>query len=232
MPKLKEHVSQYGYIPNAESEAVEASWNDTFAKARDVQAADPDTLPNTYLQYYLFPDDMVKKSNPNHTRANEVMEGREAFIFSQCDMIAREQSSKNSDIKIDDHASYIVDLARAIAYNTGERMLLIVENNGAIANFDPTAMVEVPCIVGSNGPEPITVGNIPQFQKGLMEQQVSVEKLTVEAWTEKSFQKLWQALILSKTVPNARVARLILEDLMEANKDFWPELDQSPSRIS
>lgn len=132
------------------------------------------------------------------------MEGREAFIFSQCDMITREQSSKNSDITIDDHASYIVDLARAIAYNTGERMLLIVENNGAIVNFDPSAMVEVPCIVGSNGPEPVTVGKIPQFQKGLMEQQVSVEKLTVEAWEEKSFQKLWQALILSKTVPNAR----------------------------
>ncbi|WP_445430063.1 maltose-6'-phosphate glucosidase [Bacillus atrophaeus] len=232
MPKLKEHVREYGYIPKTETEQVEASWNDTFGKARDVQAADPDTLPNTYLQYYLFPDDMVKKSNPNHTRANEVMEGREAFILSQCDMITREQSSKNSDITIDDHASYIVDLARAIAYNTGERMLLIVENNGAIVNFDPSAMVEVPCIVGSNGPEPVTVGKIPQFQKGLMEQQVSVEKLTVEAWEEKSFQKLWQALILSKTVPNARVARLILEDLMEANKEYWPELDQSPSRIS
>ncbi|MCY8973353.1 maltose-6'-phosphate glucosidase [Bacillus atrophaeus] len=232
MPKLKEHVREYGYIPKTETEQVEASWNDTFGKARDVQAADPDTLPNTYLQYYLFPNDMVKKSNPNHTRANEVMEGREAFIFSQCDMITREQSSKNSDITIDDHASYIVDLARAIAYNTGERMLLIVENNGAIVNFDPSAMVEVPCIVGSNGPEPVTVGKIPQFQKGLMEQQVSVEKLTVEAWEEKSFQKLWQALILSKTVPNARVARLILEDLMEANKEYWPELDQSPSRIS
>ncbi len=119
MPKLKEHVREYGYVPKTEAEQTEASWNDTFKKARDVQAADPDTLPNTYLQYYLFPDDMVKKSNPNHTRANEVMEGREAFIFSQCDMITREQSSENSEIKIDDHASYIVDLARAIAYNTG-----------------------------------------------------------------------------------------------------------------
>ena len=58
---------------------------------------------------------------------------------------------------------------------TQERMLLIVENNGAIANFDPSAMVEIPCLVGSNGPEPLSVGNIPQFQKGLMEQQVSVE---------------------------------------------------------
>ena len=57
-----------------------------------------------------------------------------------------------------------------------------------------------------------------------MEQQVSVEKLVVEAWIEKSYQKLWQALILSRTVPNARTAKLILDDLIEANKGYWPEL--------
>lgn len=32
------------------------------------------------------------------------------------------------------------------------------------------------------GYEKIAQGRIPQFQKGLMEQQVSVEKLVVEAW--------------------------------------------------
>ncbi|MDY2726905.1 MAG: 6-phospho-alpha-glucosidase, partial [Anaerostipes faecalis] len=47
---------------------------------------------------------------------------------------------------------------------------------------------------------------------------------TVEAWIEGSYQKLWQALTLSKTVPSAKVAKLILDDLIEANKDFWPEL--------
>ena len=103
-------------------------------------------------------------------------------------------------------------------------MLLIVPNNGAIVNFDPTAMVEIPCIVGSQGPEALVVGSIPQFQKGMMEQQVSVEKLVVEAWTENSYEKLWQAITLSKTVPNARIAKLILDDLIEANKEYWPEL--------
>ena len=72
--------------------------------------------------------------------------------------------------------------------------------------------------------EKICQGAIPQFQKGLMEQQVSVEKLTVEAWIEGSYQKLWQALTLSKTVPSAKVAKQILDDLIEANKDYWPEL--------
>lgn len=54
-----------------------------------------------------------------------------------------------------------------------------------------------------------------------MEQQVSVEKLVVDAWITGSYQKLWQAITLSKTVPSARVAKLILDDLIEANKDFW-----------
>ncbi|WP_369711832.1 6-phospho-alpha-glucosidase [Leptotrichia sp. HSP-334] len=224
MPALREKVAKVGYNVEIEGENTEASWNDTFTKAKDVFAVDPTTMPNTYLKYYLFPDYVVKHSNPNHTRANEVMEGREKFVFGECREIAEKGTAKDSKLHVDDHASYIVDLARAIAYDTKERMLLIVENDGAISNFDPTAMVEVPCIVGSNGPEKIVQGKIPQFQKGLMEQQVSVEKLTVEAWIEGSYQKLWQAITLSRTVPSASVAKAILDDLIEANKDFWPVL--------
>ena len=224
MPELRKKVEEVGYNVPIEGENTEASWNDTFTKAKDVCALDKKTLPNTYLKYYFFPDYVVEHSNPNHTRANEVMEGREKFVFGECKAIAEKGTAKDSKLHVDDHASYIVDLARAIAYNTKERMLLIVENDGALSNFDPTAMVEVPCLVGSNGPEKIVQGKIPQFQKGLMEQQVSVEKLTVEAWIEGSYQKLWQAITLSRTVPSASVAKAILDDLIEANKDFWPVL--------
>lgn len=226
MPALKEYVSQFGYVPPTPEggQHVEASWNDTFAKAKDVYALDPETLPNTYLKYYLFPDYVVEHSDPKHTRANEVMEGREKHVFSQCRNIIEQNSSQGSELEVDEHASYIVDLARAIAFNTKERMLLIVENKGAIENFDSTAMVEIPCLVGCNGPEPIRVGDIPLFQCGMMNQQVAVEKLVVEAWVENSYQKLWQALTLSKTVPSASVAKSILDDLIDANKDYWPTL--------
>lgn len=227
MPQIKEHVAKYGYSLPEEVEAsqhTDASWMHTFAKAREVYEVDPSTLPNTYLKYYFYSQDEVAHANPNFTRANEVMAGREKHVFGECDRIAACGTAKDTTLEVDEHASYIVDLARAIAYNTYERMLLIVPNNGAIANFDETAMVEVPCIVGSNGPEPLTQGNIPRFQKGLMEQQVAVEKLVVEAWEEGSYQKLWQALTLSKIVPNARVAKQLLDDLIEANKEFWPEL--------
>ena len=57
-----------------------------------------------------------------------------------------------------------------------------------------------------------------------MSQQVAVEKLVVDAWEQRSYQKLWQAITLSKTVPSASVAKAILDDLIAANKDYWPEL--------
>lgn len=226
MPKLKEYVKENGYDINIEEDQhADASWHETFRKVRDVFAVDPDTLPNTYLKYYLYSDYVVEHSDPNYTRANQVMDGREKEVFSAAREIIEKGTAENCRFMKDDHASYIVDLARALAFNTKEKMLLIVPNEGAVENFDPEAMVEIPCIVGKDGYEKIAQGRIPQFQKGLMEQQVSVEKLVVEAWVEGSYQKLWQALTLSKTVPSAGVAKQILDDLIEANKGYWPELN-------
>ena len=177
---------------------MDESWVHTFQKARDFYAVDPETIPNTYLKYYLFPDYVVETSDPDYTRANEVMDGREKFVFGECRRIVENGTSKGCAFEADAHATYIVDLACAIAENTQERFLLIVPNEGAVENFDRTAMVEIPCIVGCNGYEKICQGAIPQFQKGLMEQQVSVEKLTVEAWIEGSYQKLWQRLLFQR----------------------------------
>ena len=225
-PQLIDYVSKNGYLTQKaiETQHMDASWQETHRKAADLQAVTPDCLPNTYLKYYLFPDYVVEHSDPNYTRANEVIDGREKNVFGAARAITASGEFHGDEFSIDNHASFIVDLARAIAYNTHERMLCIVENKGAISNFDPHAMVEVPCLVGNDGPEPLCQGEIPTFQLGMMNQQVAVEKLVVEAYCEHSYQKLWQALTLSKTVPSAKVAKEILDDLIVANKDYWPEL--------
>ncbi len=98
MPKIKEHVSKHGYVVDkGDSQHTEASWNDTFAKAKDVYAVDPNTLPNTYLKYYLFQDYVVKHANKEYTRANEVMDGREKFVFGECKKVIEKQSTEGCD---------------------------------------------------------------------------------------------------------------------------------------
>ena len=111
---------------------MEPSWQATHRKAADLMKVDPRFLPNTYLKYYIFPDYVVEHSDPNYTRANEVMNGREKRIFGAARDIIAAGTAVNGGFEIDVHASFIVDLATAISYNTHEIMLCIVENKGAI----------------------------------------------------------------------------------------------------
>ena len=178
---LIKHQLKYGncLADDDASNYTDSSWFDTAKKVKDIIAIDPTMCPNSYFQYYLFGDDMVAHTDPNYTRADQVVDTREKRVFG---------------------------------------------DNGAISNFENDAMVEIPCIVGKDGYEPLTVGEIPHFQKGLMEQQVNCEKLVVDAYEQYSYLKMLQALTLNKCVPNANVARKILDDFIEANKAYWPEL--------
>ena len=223
---LIKHQLKYGncLADDDASNYTDSSWFDTAKKVKDIIAIDPTMCPNSYFQYYLFGDDMVAHTDPNYTRADQVVDTREKRVFGECARIEKAQTAKDTTLQIGIHAEFIVDLATALAFNTHERMLLIVPNNGAISNFENDAMVEIPCIVGKDGYEPLTVGEIPHFQKGLMEQQVNCEKLVVDAYEQHSYLKMLQALTLNKCVPNANVARKILDDFIEANKAYWPEL--------
>ncbi|WP_339181956.1 6-phospho-alpha-glucosidase [Oceanobacillus sp. FSL W7-1293] len=227
MPQIKSYMAENGFNLNAigkETRNSDPSWLHTYDMAKFVYELDPDTIPNTYLKYYLFPNKEVEIADENYTRANEVIDGREKRVFGECRKIIEKGTAQGTALEIGAHATYIVDLACALSYNTHERMLIMVENNGAISNVDATSMVEVPCLVGSKGAEPLSIGPVPTFQKGLIEQQVAVEKLAVEAYTEGSKQKLYQAFALSKTIPGADIAKNLLDELIEANKDYWPTL--------
>ena len=56
------------------------------------------------------------------------------------------------------------------------------------------------------------------------ERELNSEKLLVEGCIEGSYEKVLQAFTLNKTVPSMTVAKAILDDMIEANKGFWPEL--------
>ncbi|PTO35645.1 6-phospho-alpha-glucosidase [Enterococcus mundtii] len=225
LPKISAHVKKYGYTEQTQQgQHKEKSWLETMLAAKELHEIEPTFLSNTYLKYYLMADETVAHADKQYTRANEIIDGREKIVFEECQRIINNQTAKDTLFVSNEHASFITDLACALTFNTKERMILIVENNGAISNFNHDAMVELPCIVGKDGYEVLSIGEIPTFQKGLMEQQIASEKLAVDAWEQKSYQKLWQAFIMNKTVPSAKVAKEILDEMIEVNAPYWPEL--------
>jgi alpha-galactosidase/6-phospho-beta-glucosidase family protein len=75
-PIIKETILKNGFEP-ADKEERDQSWLDTYAMVKKILENYPEYLPNTYLQYYLYPEYKVSQLNPNYTRTNEIINGRE-----------------------------------------------------------------------------------------------------------------------------------------------------------
>lgn len=223
VPELRKIIKEKGFIP-VDAEQRDKSWLDTYAMVQDMVNDFPEYLPNTYLQYYYYPDYKVSHLNPEYTRANEVMDGREKRVFEECRRVAKAGTVEGSVMVHNDaHSEFMIEVAEAIAYNLKKIYIVIVENKGIVSNLDDDVMVEVAAVMTANGPRPLSVGKIPTFYKGLIESQSAYEKLTVDAYFEESYEKALQALTLNRTIVSAKKAREVLDKLIEANKDYWPE---------
>lgn len=203
---------------------TKGSWYYVWKGVYEIMENFPEYLPNTYLNYYLQQKEFVEHSNPEHTRANEVMETREKNLFEGIDKYLATGEVDETVFYAGSHGDWIADLAIALKNDTKQRFLVITENRGALPNMPYDAMVEVPAYVGKDGPEVIAQNNIPLFQQGLMMQQVNSEKLLVEGAIEGNYEKVLEAFTLNKTIPSMKVAKEILDEMIEANKDYWPEL--------
>ena len=203
----------------------DSSWQAAFEMMSVMTTDFPEQIPNNYLEYYLYGDLVVEKADLAYTRANMVMDGREK---NKKEMAQKIRSGLTEDVlnfNFGEHGQYIVDMATSILNDEHRRFMLLVPNQGAIPNLRPDAVVEVPAYVGATGVEPISLrAPINDFHKGLMEAQVAAEKLLVDAYFEGSYQKALQAFTLNQTVPNARVAKKVLDEMIIANQDYWPVL--------
>lgn len=196
-------------------------WVETYKQMVSIFKRFPEYFPNCYLQYYLTPDEAFEHLDPNFTRGDYVMQGREKRIYEECKRVIANGTAKDSSLHAGVHGNYIVDIAYAIIHNTRERFVVNKKNNGSISNFDPDAVVEVPAYIGSAGAETISIGKIPAFQKGLMEMQKAYEQKTVEAALTHSYQAATEAMMLNKTVPNYAIGKKVLDELYNANIDYW-----------
>lgn len=227
LPQLREDVLS-GKIDtllmsNNETEG-DKYWIETYQQMISIFKRFPEYFPNCYLQYYLTADEVKKHEDVSFTRGDYVMQGREKRIYDECRRVIEAGTAKDSSLHEGVHGNYIVNIAYAIIHNTRERFTVNKRNNGAISNFDPDAVIEVPAYIGAMGAETINVGEIPTFQKGLMEMQKAYEKMTVDAALSGSYQTAIEAVMLNKTVPDYTTGKKVLDELYEANKTYWPEL--------
>jgi alpha-galactosidase len=101
-----------------------------------------------------------------------------------------------------------------------------VPNHGLIGNLPQGACVEVPCVVDKNGVQPVAVGDLPPQLAALMQTNLNVQALTVEAALTGKREHIYHAAMLdphtAAELDLDQIWRLV-DDLIEAHGDWLPQ---------
>ncbi len=232
LPQIRDYVAHHGYLTRVEvdTQHMDASWQATHKKAQDLLAVDPNYLPNTYLKYYLYPDYVVAHSDPEYTRANEVEDGREKRVFTAAQKIIDAVLARSARFQstVTPHLSWILPV-----------QLPLIHMNACCSLWKIMAQSPIlmttswwKCLVSSERwCRTVNARENSIVSARMILNQAMVEKLVVDGWIHHDYQELWQALTLSKTLPSAQVAKEVLDDLIVANREYWPELRHADHEV-
>jgi alpha-galactosidase len=100
-----------------------------------------------------------------------------------------------------------------------------VENTGLIENLPAGCCVEVPCLVDANGLQPVHIGALPPHLAALMQTNVNVQALTVEAALTGKREHIYHAAMLDPhTAAELDLDQIwaLVDDLIAAHGEWLP----------
>ena len=104
-----------------------------------------------------------------------------------------------------------------------------LRNDGLITNLPDGSCVEVPCLVDTNGVQPLYVGNLPPQLAAIMQSNVSVQALVVEALMTEDPQYIYHAAMMDPhTAAELDLDQIwaLVDRLLEAHGDWLPNWTQ------
>jgi alpha-galactosidase len=101
-----------------------------------------------------------------------------------------------------------------------------VPNRGLIDNLPDGCCVEVPCLIDKNGVQPVRIGALPPHLAALMQTNINVQSLTVEAALTRKRERIYHAAMLDPhTAAELDLSQIwsLVDDLIAAHGDWLPE---------
>jgi len=103
-----------------------------------------------------------------------------------------------------------------------------VLNGGLISNLPPDCIVEVPCLVDKNGLQPTFIGSLPPHLAALIQTNVNVQRLTVEAALTRKREHIYHAAMLDPhTAAELDLDQIwsLVDELIAAHGDWLPQYE-------
>lgn len=140
--------------------------------------------------------------------------------------LRHELEDENRPITHERSHEYGSAIIHSIETNTPRVVYGNVENTALIDNLPQGCCVEVPCLVDANGIQPVRVGALPPQLAALMQSNINVQALTVEAALTGKREHIYHAAMLDPhTAAELDLDQIwaLVDDLIAAHGDWLPE---------
>ncbi len=225
----------------ADAEALESFEEGALFGAEWLQSLG--MIPNEYLYYFYFAAETVEAIRAGgKPRGAYLLEQQAGFYAGNGDALAAWRAARSerersymaearsaagiaTEHEQDPAGGYEDEALAVVEAITGDSRAVMIcntANRSALPFLDERAVVEVPAVITTAGPQPTAVGAVPDHAQALMQSVKAVERATIEAAMTGSPALAVKALALHPLVPSVHAAR----ELFDAYRSQLPELQE------
>jgi len=201
-----------------------------FAENEEMPHLEPElirtlgVIPTYYLQYYYYhPAKLAEAKAAEKSRGEVVLEVEQELLKQYADpsvLVKPEELAQRGGARYSEAA---VNLILSLMLDRRDVQIVVARNGGAISDLPPDASVEVPCVVGAHGVTPLMMGKLPESIRTLCQQAKAWESATVKAAVSGSRKDAILAMLQNPLVPDYTTAVALVDDMLEAHKEFLPQ---------
>jgi len=182
-------------------------------------------IPNYYLGYfYQTEKKLVAQQKWPPSRAEEVMEIEKGLLTQYADPNLKEPPEDLMKRGGAYYSTLATQILTAHYNDLGEIHIVNTPHRGAVLGWPEDWVLEMPCKVDAEGIHPLPTEPLPPVCFGLIAAVKSYELLTVEAAVHGDREAAYQALLAHPLGPAADKVEDVLEDILETNKPFLPQV--------
>lgn len=205
---------------------------DLYPQFREMEKAyDPSFMPYSRKMFHFF--GLYPTCSDDHLgeyQAYGYEAGEEGYDFDwdaqdrvrmKAEIAALVSGEKNIDEWLVPSGEQAIEVVTGIYFNDRKNIpSAIVYNDGALSQLPGDVAVELPITVDGDGVHKRVVRGMPDGVIGLMNQQVSPQRLSIRAAAQGSKELAVQALLCDPTINSTDAAVKIVDELFEVNKQY------------
>jgi 6-phospho-beta-glucosidase len=201
-----------------------------FAENEEMPHLEPElirtlgVIPTYYLQYYYYhPAKLAEAKAAEKSRGETVLEVEQDLLKQYADpnvLVKPEELAQRGGARYSEAA---VNLILSLMLDRRDVQIVVARNGDAISDLPPDASVEIPCVVGAHGVTPLVMGKLPESIRTLCQQAKAWESATVKAAVSGSRKDAILAMLQNPLVPDYPTAVALVDEMLEAHKEFLPQ---------